>query len=122
MNARTTGMLKRFCVALPVLLAGTLFVCVVLKSLEHWIPVTASHAARLIIFYLLSMAFACYVMQPDFKRRKLHGLCPTCGYNLAGNVSGVCPECGSPIIPGPPPRACGPSGRRSAPPPRGGGI
>jgi hypothetical protein len=24
------------------------------------------------------------------------GHCRTCGYNLAGNVSGVCPECGSP--------------------------
>ena len=22
------------------------------------------------------------------------GTCPTCGYNLTGNVSGVCPECG----------------------------
>jgi hypothetical protein len=33
--------------------------------------------------------------------RRLHrrhplGLCPRCGYNLTGNVSGVCPECGSP--------------------------
>ena len=23
------------------------------------------------------------------------GLCPTCGYDLRGNVSGVCPECGA---------------------------
>jgi hypothetical protein len=23
--------------------------------------------------------------------------CPSCGYNLTGNVSGVCPECGTPI-------------------------
>lgn len=23
------------------------------------------------------------------------GLCPSCGYDLRGNVSGVCPECGS---------------------------
>ena len=27
-------------------------------------------------------------------RRLLHGRCPSCGYNLTGNVSGVCPECG----------------------------
>jgi hypothetical protein len=27
----------------------------------------------------------------DFSR------CPSCGYNLTGNVSGVCPECGTPI-------------------------
>jgi hypothetical protein len=23
-----------------------------------------------------------------------HQVCPACGYNLKGNVSGVCPECG----------------------------
>jgi len=23
------------------------------------------------------------------------GLCPRCGYDLTGNVSGVCPECGT---------------------------
>ena len=27
-------------------------------------------------------------------RRRKRGLCLKCGYNLAGNVSGVCPECG----------------------------
>ncbi len=27
------------------------------------------------------------------------GRCATCGYNLAGNVSGRCPECGQPILP-----------------------
>lgn len=30
-------------------------------------------------------------------RRRKHGLCVTCGYNLTGNVSGVCPECGERI-------------------------
>ena len=24
------------------------------------------------------------------------GLCPSCGYNLTGNISGSCPECGAP--------------------------
>jgi hypothetical protein len=28
-------------------------------------------------------------------RRVRRGLCPSCGYNLTGNVSGVCPECGT---------------------------
>jgi len=28
------------------------------------------------------------------RRRRSAGLCPVCGYNLTGNVSGVCPECG----------------------------
>ena len=27
--------------------------------------------------------------------RRAKGLCPSCGYDLTGNVSGVCPECGS---------------------------
>ena len=27
-------------------------------------------------------------------RRRARSLCPACGYNLAGNDSGVCPECG----------------------------
>lgn len=28
-------------------------------------------------------------------RRISQGLCPACGYDLTGNVSGVCPECGA---------------------------
>jgi len=29
------------------------------------------------------------------RRRRIRiGACPTCGYNLTGNVSGTCPECG----------------------------
>lgn len=30
-------------------------------------------------------------------RRRKRRLCLKCGYNLAGNVSGVCPECGSAV-------------------------
>ena len=38
----------------------------------------------------------------DYPRRKRNklimcGLCPHCGYDLYGNVSGVCPECGTPV-------------------------
>ena len=29
--------------------------------------------------------------------RRARELCPTCGYDLTGNVSGVCPECGGQI-------------------------
>ena len=32
------------------------------------------------------------------RHRLAHGLCLTCGYSLAGNISGVCPECGTPVI------------------------
>jgi len=28
-------------------------------------------------------------------RRRKHGLCVKCSYNLTGNVSGACPECGT---------------------------
>ena len=28
-------------------------------------------------------------------RRRRLGLCPSCAYNLTGNVSDVCPECGT---------------------------
>lgn len=30
-------------------------------------------------------------------QRVKHGCCTACGYDLAGNVSGVCPECGTAI-------------------------
>jgi hypothetical protein len=30
------------------------------------------------------------------RRRRRTGLCPQCGYDLTGNVSGRCPECGAP--------------------------
>ena len=29
------------------------------------------------------------------RRHRGERLCPSCGYNLTGNVSGVCPECGT---------------------------
>ena len=32
-------------------------------------------------------------------RRPSPGLCPSCRYDLTGNVSGTCPECGKAIIP-----------------------
>ena len=28
------------------------------------------------------------------RKRLARGLCPGCGYDLTGNLSGVCPECG----------------------------
>ena len=31
------------------------------------------------------------------RRRRKRGLCPTCGYNLTGNVTGVCPECAAKV-------------------------
>ena len=34
------------------------------------------------------------------RRRRRLGLCPSCGYDLTGNASGVCPECGTPVANG----------------------
>jgi hypothetical protein len=31
------------------------------------------------------------------RQRTRRGLCPSCGYDLTGNTSGVCPECGTAI-------------------------
>jgi hypothetical protein len=31
-------------------------------------------------------------------RRRRHGHCKACDYNLTGNESGRCPECGSPVL------------------------
>ena len=31
------------------------------------------------------------------RRRRLHGRCESCNYDLTGNTSGVCPECGATI-------------------------
>jgi hypothetical protein len=41
-----------------------------------------------------------FVRGPVCRHRRLkRGLCPTCGYNLTGNITGTCPECGKPHIP-----------------------
>ena len=47
--------------------------------------------AALLLWYLLKR------MKPRDQivhERLEKGLCPQCGYDLAGNLSGVCPECG----------------------------
>ena len=50
--------------------------------------------------WTVSTIFAAYPMLAFFRgplrryRRRRHGLCIRCAYNLEGNVSGVCPECG----------------------------
>jgi hypothetical protein len=44
----------------------------------------------------VSPALARFLTGTARKRRRLaRGLCPACGYDLTGNVSGVCPECGA---------------------------
>jgi hypothetical protein len=45
-----------------------------------WIPAAAATIPAIILWR---------------RKRPQVGNCPTCGYNLTGNVSGICPECGS---------------------------
>jgi hypothetical protein len=58
----------------------------------------ASVSVRL---WLLAVALAAYpivsLIRGPVRRhhRRRRGLCVRCGYNLAGNTTGVCPECGA---------------------------
>jgi predicted RNA-binding Zn-ribbon protein involved in translation (DUF1610 family) len=57
--------------------------CIILPL---WLP-TVLFAVPLIGLYIWRAR--------TLRKRRAHGLCPTCGYDLTGNVTGVCPECGS---------------------------
>ena len=47
----------------------------------------------LLSFAALTILFGMPVWRTWLRRSR--GLCPACGYNLAGNTSGACPECGT---------------------------
>jgi len=52
----------------------------------------------LIHLFILFAVFPCvcsWCAIRDWRRRRPEGHCPSCGYNLTGNSSGVCPECGA---------------------------
>lgn len=51
------------------------------------------------VLLLIFGAYPALVARKRIKldRRRKHGLCLSCGYNLTGNVSGRCPECGNQI-------------------------
>jgi hypothetical protein len=55
-------------------------------STPLWIPAT--------LFSLLPFTWGVLSYS---RRRPRAGCCPTCGYDLTGNASGVCPECGGPV-------------------------
>jgi hypothetical protein len=54
---------------------------------------------RLWLLLILTLAFPAVWVVALILRRVPRGksLCPSCGYNLTGNTSGVCPECGTPV-------------------------
>ena len=41
--------------------------------------------------------FRGFAWSAEIERKRRHGRCEACGYDLTGNVSGVCPECGTKI-------------------------
>lgn len=89
--------------------------------LPFWLP--------FVFFLLLPLAWLLLRLRRFAKRLKIKGgFCPTCGYNLTGNVSGRCPECGAAFERSRPTvvtsqvqrsplccRACPPSRRKSRP-------
>ena len=57
----------------------------------------AGQAALVFALILAPVALLVLFEIPNLRRdrRRRHGQCIECGYDLTGNVSGVCPECGS---------------------------
>jgi hypothetical protein len=59
-------------------------------------------AAGIAAFYAVEVVRYCvgvlrWLPRYDRWERATRGQCPTCGYDLTGNVSGRCPECGTEI-------------------------
>jgi hypothetical protein len=59
--------------------------------------VRISLAWSFVITSMLPTIFAARRMRRKFGPQAGH--CPTCSYDLTGNVSGICPECGTPVPP-----------------------
>jgi hypothetical protein len=59
-----------------------------LVHVPHWIA--AATFALLPVIWL-------FVRLTARQRNSGNPNCPTCGYNLTGNLSGTCPECGTPL-------------------------
>ena len=47
-----------------------------------------------VAFAFALVRFALHAKAALSAERRKRGQCASCGYDLAGNVSGVCPECG----------------------------
>jgi len=60
-----------------------------------WRGIALDTAAFSAVYVLLAALFLAPFRIRRFLRLR-RGLCPACGYDLAGNTSGVCPECGRP--------------------------
>jgi len=58
---------------------------------------TDIHADQWIVLGLIAATLITVVFTYRRKKPLPLGFCPTCGYNLTGNISGICPECGTPV-------------------------
>jgi DNA-directed RNA polymerase subunit RPC12/RpoP len=52
----------------------------------------------LLVWLFVLIPFARFMAWRRQSRRTGKNECPSCGYNLTSNVSGICPECGTPIL------------------------
>ena len=76
-----------------------------ITEITDWLP--SYHSAGqswfinfpLYIFFIVLLPIILYPTLPIIKkrRRRKHGLCVKCAYDLTGNESGICPECGTEI-------------------------
>lgn len=62
------------------------------RRMPPWVPIAVTAALPAA---WLSLVLARRLLLPTMRKRL--GLCPSCGYDLTGNVSGTCPECGTPV-------------------------
>jgi len=64
----------------------------------QWIPSIRYRGGQVVIWVPLWVPFLCIAIPTAYifycDRRIPPHCCPSCGYDLRGNVSGVCPECG----------------------------
>jgi len=83
------------------LLCATILTVVIAWILDPdhlgWYAIVDFHRNEWIV--LPAIAATIIVALVTYRRKKPPpiGVCPTCGYNLTGNVSGICPECGTPV-------------------------
>jgi hypothetical protein len=59
-------------------------------ALENW-------CAGISVVWAIAVFAVLFILrrQIRYNRAKESGICPHCGYDLTGNVSGRCPECGA---------------------------
>ena len=85
----------RYVLSVLLILAGATATCVWGPAVARlplpwlWLVALGLAGANLLAWY--------WIVRPyQLRERRLDlGLCAACGYDLAGNASGVCPECGS---------------------------